>query len=610
LDVAKRLESGAVLATGPDGSRATTHTIGAIFGTGRSCRDSLVVAVDSVLAQGWGELSLGSVLARAGEGTIREIVGRRDAVAKIFHPELKDLPEKRDKVAAMVTSWPPRATQSDGFVVLTWPTFLIDDPGGAVGYTMPRIDTATAVEIHMVSNPSNRAEPASTAPQWPRHITWQHLVTVASNLCLAVQTVHQTRAVIGDFQERNILVSDTARVSLVDCDSMQFSDPAGRQYLCGVGRPEFSAPELAGTDLRTTPREKATDLFALAVHIHLLMMGGNHPFLRGNWTGSGDQPAAMTLAKQGQWAGGSGSALHSHPLAPSPDFLPADIRALFVRAFTTGARDPAARPSAAEWRRALLAVTVAKCPRGHHIPIGADPCPWCLINEERARRRDDREAAEGLPAQQISHIGPPPAPSRRTLTTIATSTSPTPFAPDKPSLTAGNDANPTQKSRAKSTNKKVDPFEEFGQSLYRLFKFVAIPVGIIIVALVVWIVVTISKVLSNNNSPTSSPTSSSPSAVPAIGPDGVPAGLPADTETCLHRGTGTFVNSAVSPGTSCRFANNVIDMANESHILADSDIYSVDVWDPDSGLPIYLDCKKQVAMTCRNRSGSLVVYLW
>jgi DNA-binding helix-hairpin-helix protein with protein kinase domain len=104
---------------------------------------------------------------------------------------------------------------------------------------------------------------------------------------LAVEVVHRGDAVIGDFQERNILVADTTRVTLVDCDSMQFTDTAGRQYPSPLGRLEFTAPELAGLDLRLAPREQSSDLFALAEHIHLLPMAGNHPFMRGTWTGPG-----------------------------------------------------------------------------------------------------------------------------------------------------------------------------------------------------------------------------------------------------------------------------------------------------------------------------------
>ncbi|MFV8228625.1 hypothetical protein [Mycolicibacterium fortuitum] len=341
----------------------------------------------SVLRLGDGStVVLGTVLARAGEGTIHEVVGRPDWVAKIFHPHLKELAAKRDKVAAMVASPPENMIQPDGFVVLTWPLHTVEGDGVS-GYIMSRIDTADAVEIHSVSNPSGRMNPLPSAPQWTPHVTWHHLVSVAANLCLAVETVHKVNAVIGDFQERNILVNDTTRVTLVDCDSMQFTDPEGHQFLCGVGRPEFTAPELAGRNLAVTAREKPSDLFALAVHIHQLLMGGNHPFQRGAWRRGGEQPDALTLAKTGQWAGGPGSALHTHPLAPPIGFLPDRLQALFVRAFTDGVRNPDARPTAAEWRHELLAVQVGNCARGHQIPIEAEPCPWCTIDGERAVRR-------------------------------------------------------------------------------------------------------------------------------------------------------------------------------------------------------------------------------
>jgi hypothetical protein len=343
--------------------------------------------VASVLRLGDGSVvTLGAVLSRAGEGTIFEVADRPEWVAKMFHPDLKDLEEKKRKVAAMVATPPEAATQSDGFVVLTWPLDTVDGDGTS-GYVMSKVDTSNAVEIHSVSNPTDRVNPLPAAPQWTPHVTWYHLLSIAANLCLAVETVHKVNAVIGDFQERNILVNDTTRVTLVDCDSMQFIDGSGHQYLCGVGRPEFTAPELAGLNLATTARKKPSDLFALAVHIHLLLMAGNHPFQRGKWTGQGDQPDALSLAQTGQWAGGPGSALLSHPLAPSVDFLPDEVQRLFVRAFTDGARNPDARPTAAQWRTALHAVQVGNCPRGHQIPIEAPHCPWCLIDDERASRR-------------------------------------------------------------------------------------------------------------------------------------------------------------------------------------------------------------------------------
>ncbi|UXA19114.1 hypothetical protein [Mycobacterium sp. SMC-4] len=352
-------------------------------------------------------IGLGAVIARAGEGTIYEVVGRRDWVAKIFHSDLKDIAAKRAKVAAMIASPPEGGMQADGFVVLTWPLHMVIGDDGAAGYVMPRLDTSNAVEIHTVSNPSNRANPLPAAPQWPRHVSWHHLVNIAANLCLAVETVHRVDAVIGDFQERNILVNDTTRVSLVDCDSMQFTDGFGHQFLCGVGRAEFTAPELARVDLARQARDKPSDLFALAVHVHLLLMAGNHPFLRGEWVGGGEQPDAMSLAISGQWAGGPQSKLRTHPLAPPVKFLPPEIQRLFARAFTDGARDPRSRPSAAEWRQNLQRMQIGTCARGHQIPVEAQPCPWCVIDDVRAVRRR-AQTASALPQKSMPVIAPRP----------------------------------------------------------------------------------------------------------------------------------------------------------------------------------------------------------
>lgn len=347
-------------------------------------------------------LHLGAALAGAtGEGTVYGVAGRNDLAAKIFHPGLKGLADKLEKVVAMTSSKPPGAVQPDGLIVLAWPQQVVNDNSGPVGFVMPRVDTTNAVELHIVSNPSNRMDPMPSDPQWTRHATWGHLVNVAANLCLAVEAVHRVEAVIGDFQERNILVSDTTQVTLVDCDSMQFTDPSGRRYLCPVGRPEFTAPELAGLNLREHGREKTSDLFALAVHIHQLLMAGNHPFLRGEWIGTGDKPDALNLSKSGDWAGGPNSRLRTHSMAPPMTFLPNEIQQLFVRAFSQAVAAPSARPTATEWRGALLRIRLSNCARGtHQVPAGCLVCPWCTIEDQRAARRQRQNSGPNPSAPQ------------------------------------------------------------------------------------------------------------------------------------------------------------------------------------------------------------------
>lgn len=430
--------------------------------------------------------TLGPVVAKAGEGSIHELVGRPDVVAKIFHGGLTALSAKLDKVAAMAKHPPAGAVQSDGFVVLTWPEEIVSKAGRPVGYVMRRIDTAISVEIHTMSNPFNRANPLPGAAQWTANANWAHLVSVAANLCLAMQVVHAVDAVIGDFQERNILVSDTTRVTLVDCDSMQFTAPTGRQFLCGVARPEYTAPELAKMNLRTDARGKPSDLFALAVHIYQLLMGGNHPFMRGVWDGPGEQPPALELAKSGWWAGGPGSLLSSHPLTPPLSFLPTTVEPLLVRAFTEGARNPDVRPTAEEWRRALLNIKTTTCPRSsHHIPVAASACPWCAIDTERARRKNQFNDNR-VELQRISPI--PHLPTTKSRTKANKAAQPKPASNAKPATAVPRGiSTPNYPKPMKAPPKPVDFGEEMGRTLYTLFKLVAIPVAVAVTIVVIWI---------------------------------------------------------------------------------------------------------------------------
>jgi DNA-binding helix-hairpin-helix protein with protein kinase domain len=201
---------------------------------------------------------------------------------------------------------------------------------------------------------------------------------------------------------------------------------------------------LVGTDLRSCPRSKPSDLFALAVHIHLLLMAGNHPFMRGTWTGPGEQPGVVSLAKAGEWAGDPHSRLHTHPLAPPISFLPSTIQDLFTRAFTRGATDPDARPSATEWRAALLDIKVTDCDRHtHQIPAGARTCPWCRIGDERVRRKSQPQ--QRPVERQTIH---PVIAAKKAVPAAKTPTTPKKSTPS---------AKPTGKATRTSTSQSTKP---------------------------------------------------------------------------------------------------------------------------------------------------------
>ena len=339
------------------------------------------------------DLAVGPALSQGGQGTIHVVLDAPERVLKRFHEaELARAADLEERLRAMVAHRPAGWRETSGHEMLAWPSDVVLDGDRFVGHVMPRLRLAEVVELHVLANPSDRRHPHASTPGWVRGFTWRHLVQTGANLALATDVLHRSDYVVGDLNERNILVRSDTRVTLVDCDSMQVPNPrAGPPFLCGVGRAEFTAPELLDVDIRTTPRRASSDLFALAVHIFQLLMEGVHPF-DGVWLGEGEKPRRHQLARHGLFAYADGPLLRPRPTAMPFDLLPEEIRALFTRAFVLGAADPDVRPTGREWADALgrCAADLQTCPAGarHLHPPHHTTCPWCAQDRrEEARRR-------------------------------------------------------------------------------------------------------------------------------------------------------------------------------------------------------------------------------
>jgi DNA-binding helix-hairpin-helix protein with protein kinase domain len=286
-----------------------------------------------------------------GEGTVFGVSGQSDMVVKIYHSN-KVNATRQAKVRAMVANKPrqrsTRDRQSGKTVpVLAWPEDTVLRDGQVCGFTMRAVDMSQAVEIHNIESPFAR-----DARPWTKDLGLGLRANIALNLAFLVGQVHSVGAVIGDFNERNVLVSKSLLVCMIDCDSMQIRDSSGC-YPCTVFQSGFFAPELIGKDLNKTVRRASSDLFSLAVHIYCLLLD-RHPFRNGIYTSSGEKPANDILAKQGQWRGRSGGILKIEKSQIDPRvFLPPGTIALFERAFQSGAANPDLRPSASEWEAEL-----------------------------------------------------------------------------------------------------------------------------------------------------------------------------------------------------------------------------------------------------------------
>jgi DNA-binding helix-hairpin-helix protein with protein kinase domain len=326
-------------------------------------------AAATVFDGGGRPVSLGPELAKGGEGSILPVTDRPELVAKLYHEPVA--PEKVAKLAAMARLATPRLLR-----LAAWPVGTLHDrPGGAVrGVLMPRVREGR--ELHLLYGPKTRRRefPDATLP---------FLVHAAANVARAFAVVHEHGHVIGDVNHGSVLVSKRATVTLVDCDSFQVRD-GGHDYLCAVGVPTHTPPELQGRPFAGLARTPNHDAFGLAVLIFQLLFLGRHPF-SGGFLGAGELALERAIGEF-RFAYGTGAAvrqMRQPPGTPPLEAASPPVAALFERAFAPAGARPAGRPSAREWAGALegLAGQLTTCARhgGHHYPRTLGACPWCAV---------------------------------------------------------------------------------------------------------------------------------------------------------------------------------------------------------------------------------------
>src|SRR5215471_8880980 len=295
-------------------------------------------------------IRLGARLGAGGEGSVHEVDGRPDTVAKIYHKPLT--PERAQKIVAMAslscqelqkaTAWPSGIVVADGHV-----------PHGLL---MPRITGCK--DIHKLYSPKSRKSEFPAAD-------FRFLLHVAANIARSFAPVHQAHCVIGDVNHGSITVAANATVKLIDCDSFQVA-VNGHTYLCEVGVATFTPPELQGRPFRGIVRTANHDNFGLAVLIFHLLFMGRHPFA-GRFLGRSDMPIE-TAIQQFRFAYGADRKLtqmEPPPHVPALASMSPTIATLFERAFSRQATNGHVRPSPADWIVALDATVkqLVRCKR-------------------------------------------------------------------------------------------------------------------------------------------------------------------------------------------------------------------------------------------------------
>lgn len=305
---------------------------------------------------------LGGKLGAGNEGAVFEVETDSSLVAKVYHEAVER--QRARKLEIMMERANPQL-----FAHTAWPVDLADTPKFTI--FMPR---GAGKEIHESFHPKSRLQNFPDAK-------YRFLLTVAYNLCAALSGIHAAGAIVGDFNQKNVLVNKDGRVRFLDCDSFQINH-GNEVYRCTVGVPEYLAPELHGTDFEREIRTPHQDNFTLAIFIFQLLFMGRHPFFG---VGGPDEPGECVKKRLYAYSSAAGS----YGVKPPPKTLGIDtVTPEIARLFDTAFRGaPENRPPPEVWGRSIKGMLdqLIQCKiNASHEHYSSRPggCPFCSIYQQ------------------------------------------------------------------------------------------------------------------------------------------------------------------------------------------------------------------------------------
>ena len=345
-----------------------------------------------------------SLIGSGGEGSVYEIVGYPQKVAKIYHPDSVDVMNNREaKIDAMVAMRESSEFKNANLEKdIAWPLSpLYDDHMKFIGFGMNRISAKTELDDLYAYPPRN-------------DLSIKDKITSLISICGIIERLHRANQVFGDFNPNNIKINPDCSACFVDVDSYHINR-AGTEYRCIACAPGYVAPEVIrachGTtyaDCPGTTFTQASDRFSLAIHIFRMLMNGCHPYgCERHMKRAGSAPAPKPLDKRVE----NGETPFFTPVpnvvppayAPDINDLPPYIRDLFRKAFVDGHRDPAARPAIAEWRKALIRyqgeLTYCGNNHSHYYWKRVSSCPYCAADRRYS-------AKNGIKVPQPAVVAP------------------------------------------------------------------------------------------------------------------------------------------------------------------------------------------------------------
>lgn len=334
------------------------------------------------------KIQLGKRIGGGNEAKIYEIYNS-DLCAKVYKNKRGD----KAKIVAMLKNDPQNPS-------LAWPKCMLLDNGNDLkGFVMPYFPNT--YEIHKISSVEGRID------EFKGLFNWYSLFIMAMNYASVVAAIHKKGHFIGDINKRNVMVSKTALIRIIDCDSFFIVD-GNKIYKNSGGVDDYAAPEVlicrnylvsdrgydpkAAAEKANANRTQEADRFSMAIMIFQLLMLGHHPF-GGRDISSPKTKGLQTKSniKSGKTPYFKKCGIKSHPLAPSIDILPRELYSLFEKTFVDGYESPNKRVTAIEWFNTLKSLrknleqcsTYRTCDNPNHFYFHhLNRCPWCEYTDK------------------------------------------------------------------------------------------------------------------------------------------------------------------------------------------------------------------------------------
>ena len=223
-------------------------------------------------------ITLGSKIAKGGEGEVFNIVGDYSNCIKIYHENIRT--SEREEKLKFMTLNPPKDVIGINHKIC-WPKEVVYENGNFVGFLMPRSFDDSLLPYHLCQP----LIPKKLISQW--HNTFDRdtikgrssRIKLSVNIIATVNKIHISKKyVLVDLKPQNLLVTASGKVSIIDLDSLQISENGKVLFRAPVSTPEYTPPEASELIKKNLPITQDWDVFSLGVLVYEILCG-IHPYV-------------------------------------------------------------------------------------------------------------------------------------------------------------------------------------------------------------------------------------------------------------------------------------------------------------------------------------------